>query len=134
MEKFDTIAVAVGIITRKDGDFLVTQRQSHQHLAGYWEFPGGKIELEESIFQGLQRELEEEVGIVVEQAEPFMESTHAYGHKTVCLHTWWVRAFSGEPMAKEQQPLRWVSLNTLETLPFPEANKAILQKIKYESF
>lgn len=130
MEKSNPIAVAVGIITRKNGDFLVTQRQSHQHLGGYWEFPGGKVEPQESIFQTLQRELQEEVGIVVQQAEPFMEFTHAYPNKTVCLHTWWVRAFSGEPVAKEQQPLRWVALKDLESLSFPEANKAIIERVR----
>lgn len=128
MEKFE--AVAVGIITRAEGDFLVTQRQSHQHLGGYWEFPGGKVEPEESILQALQRELYEEVGIKVEEAEPFMDWVHVYPNKTVHLHAWWVQTFLGEPVAKEGQPLRWVALNDLEELPFPEPNKMILEKIK----
>ncbi|MHA7840849.1 MAG: 8-oxo-dGTP diphosphatase MutT [Gammaproteobacteria bacterium] len=130
MEKFDNISVAVGIITRNNGDFLVTQRQSHQHLAGYWEFPGGKVEKEETVLQALQRELQEELDIVVKEATPFMVVNHTYCDKAVSLHVWWIDSFLQEPVAKEQQPLRWVSLKDLECLPLPAANIAILKKIQ----
>ena len=122
--------VALGIITRNTKEFLVSQRQSHQSMAGLWEFPGGKMELDETLFQALQRELQEEIGIQVESATPFFETTHIYPRDVICLKAAWVNAFQGEPYAKENQILRWVTLEELITLDFPEANSAIIQMIQ----
>lgn len=123
------IDVAVAVIQRADGQVLLTQRQGNQDFAGSWEFPGGKFEIGETIEQALARELHEEIGI-----EPVI-STHLitipwrYAHKAVRLHVWRVTQWQGEPVAKENQPMRWFSLSELFTLTFPPANKGIIMAL-----
>lgn len=123
------IRVAVGIIKRGN-TVLVAERPLHKPYSGYWEFPGGKIESNESGLTALKRELHEELGVDVISAELLFEHQHAYPDKTVLLELWLVHDFTGEPHGKEEQSLRWVTAQTIEELRLLEGNWAILERIK----
>ncbi|WP_444889642.1 8-oxo-dGTP diphosphatase MutT [Microbulbifer sp. DLAB2-AA] len=124
------IHVAVGVVRRSDGKILIARRPDHLHMGGRWEFPGGKVELGETVQQALTRELLEEVAIEVEQLQPLMEIQHEYVEKTVLLDTWQVTAFSGEAQGREGQETAWVAVQELEQYQFPDANQAIITAIK----
>jgi len=128
------IHVAVGIITNHQGEVLIAQRPAHTtYGAGLWEFPGGKIEPQESIFTALQRELQEEIGIHILSAEPWFDLQHAYPNRTVHLHNWFVRQFSGEPYGAEGQVIRWVKASELCQYEFPEGNRLIIERLTLSS-
>jgi len=124
------ILVVVGVVqhplTKK---ILITKRTEKQHLAGLWEFPGGKVELGEGLFQALQRELIEEVGITINAAHPLKQITHHYSEQSVCLNFWMISAFKGEATSKENQKLEWVDIDQLHKFEFPEANKPIIESL-----
>lgn len=105
--------VAVGIIIRKNNDYLLANRPVGKPYAGYWEFPGGKIESGETTHQALVRELEEELGIVVHQSQAFGVIEHDYPHAYVRLHLHLVRDWSDDPLGKEGQELNWQSSRVL---------------------
>ena len=116
--------VAVALITRDDR-ILVQQRAKGTHLEGTWEFPGGKLEADESWEEALAREVQEELGARGTAAGIFEERTFEYPEKRVRLRFYWT-VLEGEPTA----PHRWVSARELLLLePVPEANKALLPKI-----
>ncbi len=120
--------VAVGVVLRGD-EVLVAVRPQTASLPGLWEFPGGKVEAGESIWQALCREMQEEVGISVERAEPWLRVEHDYGKGRVVLHVWRVLQFSGQAYGKEGQQVQWMACNILTQLSFPAANAAIIQAI-----
>lgn len=126
------VHVAVGVIRDARGRILITKRAAHLHQGGLWEFPGGKCEPGERVEDALIRELQEELAITPTLFRPLIEIRHDYVDKRVLLDVWWVLAFDGEPQAKEQQPMRWVSIAELSTLPFPEANQAIIDAVLAE--
>lgn len=123
------IHVAVGVIER-DGKIFITRRPEHLHQGGKWEFPGGKVEQGESLFEALQRELEEELGIKSLRSEALVTVQHDYGDKRVKLETHWVRDFEGEPKGLEGQEGLWVPIDKLSDFEFPEANLAILNAVQ----
>lgn len=123
------IRVAAAIIER-DGQFLLSKRLDHLHQGGKWEFPGGKIEADETVEQALTRELLEELAIDVTSQSPFESLTFAYPEKTVQLHFQWVDGFTGEAKGVEGQEVNWFSKTELLELPFPDANVPVLEKIK----
>ena len=125
----DKIHVAVGIVFHACGDVLIAQRPLQKSHSGSWEFPGGKVEENESVFQALQRELLEEVGIQVITAEAWLQLDYIYSDRHVFLHVWRVTEFSGEPMGLENQLVQWVSLNQLNQFQFLSANYPILERI-----
>lgn len=102
--------VAVGVLLAADGRFLLAQRPAGKPYAGYWEFPGGKLEAGESVGAALARELHEELGIVVAFSEPWRTIEHDYPHAYVRLHFCRVTAWEGEPSGREGQALAWQSL------------------------
>ncbi len=101
------IDVAVGILMQADGDVLLGQRPAGKPYAGYWEFPGGKVEPGESVLQALQREFMEELGILVRSAEPWCGVEHVYPHAHVRLHFYISRDWQGEPQSLEGQAFAW---------------------------
>lgn len=101
------IDVAVGILMRPNGDVLLAQRPAGKPYAGYWEFPGGKVESGEEIFAALQREFMEELGIQIASAEPWCGVEHRYPHAHVRLHFYISRAWQGEPQSLEAQAFAW---------------------------
>lgn len=120
------VAVAAAVIHRSDDRFLISRRPRHLHQGGLWEFPGGKLEPGETPCQALHRELGEELGIRVQQAEPLIRVPWRYPDKAVVLEVWRVTAFAGEPRGREGQTLRWVDAMQLAELPFPAANQPIV--------
>src|SRR6266446_6412302 len=101
------IDVAVGVLIRPDGSFLIARRPPGKPMDGYWEFPGGKIEPGESIFDALRRELREELGITITKAVPWAQRIHTYSHATVRLHYWRILAWIGEARPLEGQEFTW---------------------------
>lgn len=118
--------VAVGVVRDGDGNILLTQRAKHAHQGGLWEFPGGKLEADESVLQALQRELFEEVGIGVQSARPLIKINHRYPDLHVLLDVWQINEFTGAAQACEGQAMRWVSPRDLNQFSFPAANAAIV--------
>jgi 8-oxo-dGTP diphosphatase len=98
-------AVAVGVLIRGDGAVLLADRPAGKPYAGYWEFPGGKIEAGESVAQALARELHEELGIDIEVPAPWVTFEYDYPHARVRLHFARVYAWRGAPHARERQRL-----------------------------
>ena len=124
--------VVCGIICDEENQVLVSLRNSQQDQGGLWEFPGGKVELNESFEEALSRELAEEVGIKVLFAEPWLQIHHEYPKYHVSLHVWKVLNYEGEPSSAEQQDLRWVNIQELTSLSFPAANTAIVDALLQE--
>jgi len=121
--------VACGIIRNEEGEILIALRSVTQDQGGLWEFPGGKVEYSESLDDALCRELKEELGILVYEANPWMQVHHEYQKYHVTLHVWNVVDYDLEPIAEEGQLLRWVNLNILATLDFPAANYAVVEAL-----
>lgn len=124
------VVVAVGVIRRASGEILIAKRAEHLHQGGLWEFPGGKVEADETVSDALVRELYEELGIQVISASPFMVIEHQYSDKRVKLDVWLVTEFEGNALGREQQPIEWVNPQQLIQFDFPDANKPILERIK----
>ena len=101
------IDVAVGILMAPNGDVLLGQRPDGKPYAGYWEFPGGKVEAGEDIFAALQREFVEELGVHIIDAQPWCGVEHVYEHAHVRLHFYISRHWQGEPQSLEGQAFAW---------------------------
>lgn len=123
------VTVAVGILIDDAGRVLVTRRAPDAHQGGLWEFPGGKVEADETLLEALTRELREELGVSVEAAEALMVLEHDYGDKQVRLDVHRVTRWSGEPRGLEGQPLAWQRLEQLRNWTFPAANRPILERM-----
>ncbi len=123
----ERINVAVGVIFNQDQDkVLLSRRNANQHLAGYWEFPGGKIHAGEETETALGRELTEELGITISNSQHFMQIKHDYKDKKVLLHVNKVVEWKGKPQGLEQQQIEWVPVNQLRQYKLPEANHPII--------
>jgi len=118
------------VILRSDGRYLLAQRPAGKVYAGYWEFPGGKIEPGESAPDALARELHEELGIEVKRAYPWITRRYRYAHATVDLHFYRVVAFEGEPHGREDQALAWQGVDRADVTPILPANGPILAALK----
>lgn len=128
------IHVAVGVIRNAQGDILLTRRPDHVHQGGLWEFPGGKCEAGESAQQALARELEEELGIVVQQARPLMRIDHTYPDgQRVLLDVWQVEHWEGHAWGREKQHLEWCAVKNLKDRAFPAANNPIITAVRLPS-
>jgi len=123
------IHVAVGLIKNNDNQYLISKRHAHLHQGGLWEFPGGKVEPNESIYDALCRELQEELNLTVKQASPFIRVSYRYPDKHVCLDVWRVDDFMGDLHSPSAQAIQWVHPADLSNYTFPAANKAILNCI-----
>ncbi|HEY6530151.1 MAG TPA: Nudix family hydrolase [Cellvibrionaceae bacterium] len=124
-----TIAVVVGVVVNAAGEILLAKRAAHQHQGGLWEFPGGKLESNESALAGLWRELYEELGISLLKAEPLIQIYHQYPDKAVLLDVFSVTQYDGTPQGNEGQPLVWVKPAELCQYPLPAANRPIVQAL-----
>lgn len=122
--------VAVAVIVNRYNQVLITKRPFQASHGGLWEFPGGKVQPNEEVICALKREIQEEVGLVIEQPQFLCEINHTYARHDVNLHVYHVQHFQGEAKACESQlDLRWVEFNDLNDYDFPEANQAILRKL-----
>lgn len=124
------VEVVAAVIERPDGSFLLAQRPAGKVYAGYWEFPGGKVEPEEPLAAALKRELHEELGIEVERAYPWIVQTYAYAHAKVRLNFFRVRAWQGEPHGKEDQRLAWQRAAAVDVAPLLPANAPVLRALQ----
>jgi 8-oxo-dGTP diphosphatase len=102
--------VAVGILIRSNGDFLMTTRPAGKAYAGYWEFPGGKLEANETVIEALRRELIEEIGVVIEDVGIWRSSVVDYPHALVRLTFCKISAWTGQLHMRESQQFAWQSL------------------------
>ncbi len=123
------LEVAAAVVQKPDGSFLLAERPVGKPYAGWWEFPGGKIEAGESPYHALVRELHEELGIAVEIAHPWLTRVYAYPHATVRLHFFRVTGWHGEPHGKENQRLSWQMPDAVEVAPLLPANGPILNAL-----
>jgi 8-oxo-dGTP diphosphatase len=121
------IAVVAAVIEH-DGAFLVTRRQSGVHLAGLWEFPGGKINPGETHEQALRREMREELDADVEVNELVYYTVHGYDDRTVSLY-FYRCTLTGEPAPQLGQQMRWVPRAELSTLGFPPADEELITRL-----
>ncbi|WP_454723151.1 MULTISPECIES: NUDIX domain-containing protein [Cupriavidus] len=124
--------VAVGVLVRPDGRFLLAQRPAGKPYEGYWEFPGGKLEPGESVEAALARELHEELGIAVSQSVRWQVLEHDYPHAYVRLHFCKVTAWSGELVGREGQAFSWQSA-PVEVAPLLPATVPVVAWLAEES-
>ncbi|NUF27650.1 8-oxo-dGTP diphosphatase MutT [Gilliamella sp. ESL0254] len=122
--------IAVGIIRSQNCQIFITQRGEDSHLAGFWEFPGGKIENGETPYQTLLREIAEEVDIHIHQAQFLKVFKHSYEDRDITIHAYLVEEWDGVPFAKEGQPSRWVDQEDINADEFPDANRPIIEMLK----
>src|SRR6266404_7123887 len=122
------IEVAAGLVFRA-GKLLITQRYPGAHLGGFWEFPGGKREPNETFAECLQRELREELGIEIEVGELIETIRHAYPEKTVLLKFFRCQWASGEPQKLGCPDFCWVSADELQRYEFPAADAHLLTRL-----
>lgn len=121
------IKVVLAIIEDTNQRILITKRAMTISQPGLWEFPGGKVESGEDPASALHRELQEELGILINNPVFLQEIQHDYPDKTVHLLIYHIRHYTGQPTCLAgQQALRWVLPETLAELDFPEANAAII--------
>ncbi|MDH5764964.1 MAG: Nudix family hydrolase [Gammaproteobacteria bacterium] len=124
------IHVAVAVIVKSNRDVLIALRPGHLHQGGLWEFPGGKIETGETVYQALVRESREELGIDIQSARPYLKIHHNYHDKSVLLDVWKITEFTGNPTGLEGQQIKWQSIATLQPDDFPAANAMILRSLQ----
>lgn len=129
MSQENLVHVAVGVVINAHAEVLVSLRLASSHQGGLWEFPGGKVEQGESVQSALSREFEEELGITVLSAFPFLRIRHHYPDKSVLLDVWTISEYSGIPVGKEGQEVAWKPLNSLQSDDFPEANERIIRSL-----
>lgn len=124
------IHVVAGAMFDSLGRVLLAQRPEGKHMAGGWEFPGGKLEQGGERFAGLQRELHEELGIQAQAGEPLLCYEHRYADRLIKLDLWLVTKYSGEPQPREGQPLKWVTLAELDEAGLLEADRPMIPALR----
>src|SRR5438132_6644303 len=123
------IEVAAAVIQRGDGRFLLAQRPQGKVYAGYWEFPGGKVEPGEDFARALFRELHEELGIGVRASYPWVTREFIYPHGHVRLNFFRVLEWSGEPQPREDQVIAWQAMDGPMVAPMLPANAPVLASL-----
>jgi 8-oxo-dGTP diphosphatase len=127
--KSSVVEVAAAVIQRPDGAFLLAQRPPGKVYAGYWEFPGGKVEPGEPAYAALARELHEELGIDVATAYPWLTRVFTYPHATVRLNFFRVCSWRGEPHPREDQAISWQLPSAKMSAPMLPANAPVLASL-----
>ena len=120
------MTVVAGVIRDRAGRILLAQRPPGKHLAGCWEFPGGKVEPGESEHVALARELREELGVAITSSRPLLSLMHEYPGRTVHLKLREIDGFSGYPSGLEGQALQWLSLESMASIEMPAADRPIV--------
>lgn len=123
------LEVVAGALFDAEGRVLIAQRPDGKALAGRWEFPGGKIDQGEDARAGLARELREELGVEVHDAERLIRYSHAYPDRVVRLDLWLVTSWSGDPRGLDGQALKWVSPAHLEFEDILEADQPMIDAL-----
>ncbi len=123
------VDVAAAVLLQPTGEFLFARRPEGKAYAGYWEFPGGKVEPGERVEQALVREIREELGVEITQAYPWVTHVFAYPHATVRLHFYRVTGWRGEPHPHEGQIFSWQRPEAPTVVPILPANGPILRAL-----
>lgn len=123
------IHVVIGVVINRQKQVLMTLRQSHQHLSGMWEFPGGKLEPGEQVFAALKREFKEELDITICQAEPMLKFPYHYPGKDVLLDVWQVTDYQGLAIGCEGQQICWQPIDQIANLSYPPASQPIVDQL-----
>jgi len=126
----DIVHVAVAVIVNENNDVCISLRHQNSHQGGLWEFPGGKVESQETVEQALVREIKEELDLTIEKSRPLITITHDYRDKKVCLHVHKVLCYHGHAVGVEEQQLKWLPPSQLSTYDFPAANLAIITAVQ----
>ena len=124
------IHVVAGAVIDATGRVLIAQRPPGKHLAGGWEFPGGKLEPGEARAAGLARELHEELGIEVRNPRPLIRVRHTYPYGEVLIDMWVVKSYRGSPKGLDGQALRWLSQEDLEKAELLPADGPIVRALR----
>jgi 8-oxo-dGTP diphosphatase len=124
------IHVVAGAVIDAEARVLIAQRPPGKHLAGGWEFPGGKLRPGEDHRAGLTRELREEIGIEIKTPRPLLRLRHSYPFGEVLLDVWVVRHYLGEPQALDGQALRWCTMSELESTELLPADKPVVAALR----
>lgn len=124
------VHVAVGVLLNGQDEVLLSLRHPDSHQGGLWEFPGGKLEPGESLFEGLRREFSEELDIEILSATPLRRIRHRYADKEVLLDTCLIHEVRGQPRGMEGQVVQWRALSSLKASDFPAANLPILGTLR----
>jgi 8-oxo-dGTP diphosphatase len=128
-ERQQILDVAVAVLQREDGRVLLAQRPAGKPWAGYWEFPGGKIEDGEAVARALARELHEELGVDPDRVYPWVTQEYAYPEKKVRLHFYRVPAWHGQLHGREGQDMSWENPAAIEVGPLLPANDRVLRAL-----
>ena len=121
-----SVIVVTAAVVEHDGSYLVTRRQKGVHLEGFWEFPGGKCDRDETLKVCLARELHEELDVPSRVGEEIFTTTHQYPDRSVELHFFRCELL-GEPRPQLGQEMRWVKREELAALEFPPADAELIQ-------
>jgi mutator protein MutT len=124
-----TVTVVAAII-RRSNKILITRRFDDVHLPGYWEFPGGKVEANESLEGALEREIREELGLTVRVHDEYFMIEHSYPSRTVKLHFFNCSVLDGEPKPLEVADMRWVDVTELAGFQFPPADEELIKRLQ----
>jgi 8-oxo-dGTP diphosphatase len=120
--------VVVAAVIERNGEFLVARRLKGTHLAGYWEFPGGKVHHGESHEQALEREIAEELNTSVTGLEKIFHTSHTYPERTIDLH-FYRGELTGLPEPMLGQELRWIKRREFASLEFPAADAELIAQL-----
>ena len=121
--------IGVAVIRNEQGQILIDRRHQKGVMGGLWEFPGGKVELGETVEECIKREIHEELGIEIEVGKHLITIDHTYTHLRVTLTVHHCRHLTGVPQPLQCDEVRWVSLDDLKHFTFPEANVEIISAL-----
>jgi mutator protein MutT len=124
--------IVVAAVIEENGRFLVARRLKGTHLAGYWEFPGGKVHDGESHEAALAREISEELSSGISQLQQIFQTSHAYPECTVELH-FYRGELTGRPQPMLGQELRWIARGEFESMDFPPADAELIAALIHDS-
>jgi 8-oxo-dGTP diphosphatase len=124
------IHVVAGALFDAQGRVLIAQRPPGKHMAGGWEFPGGKVEPGEEARAALIRELHEELAVEVHEAAPLIAYEHQYPHRRILLDLWVVTRYTGEPQALDAPAVQWAAIDDLERIGLLEADRPMIGALR----
>lgn len=122
--------IGVAVITNKEGGILIDRRKAEGEMGGLWEFPGGKIEANETVEACIKREIKEELGIEINVGDRLTTITHTYKTFKVTLYVHDCQHLSGEPQPLESTEIHWVEPANMDQYQFPQANLKIINLLQ----
>lgn len=126
--------IGVAVIINDQNEVLIDRRLEGGSFGGLWEFPGGKLELGETVEECIMREVEEEIGIQIRVTESLITIDHSYPQVQLTLYVYLCRHLAGEPQTIACEEVRWVAIADLDQYSFPKANGEIIQALRQKFF